>query len=227
MRKSVEELLSDLNEGVYDPNIFKAFFLAGGPGSGKSYIAGRTIPRSLGLKVVNSDQALERLLKKANLSLKMPDSQAAQRDPIRDKAKQITAKQQDNYIEGRLGLIIDGTGREFDKMTKQATDLQQLGYDTYMIFVNTSLDVALQRNSKRTRNVPESIVSRSWKAVQQNIGKFSLFFKNGFVIVDNNDAGEDIFNSVFKRVKALLRQPVKNGRAKQWIQNQLELKKRR
>jgi len=227
MRKSVEELLSDLNEGVYDPNIFKAFFLAGGPGSGKSYIAGRTIPRSLGLKVVNSDQALERLLKKANLSLKMPDSQAAQRDPIRDKAKQITAKQQDNYIEGRLGLIIDGTGREFDKMTKQATDLQQLGYDTYMIFVNTSLDVALQRNAKRSRNVPESIVTRSWKSVQQNIGKFSLFFKNGFVIVDNNDAGEDIFNSVFKRVKALLRQPVKNGRAKQWIQNQLELKKRR
>ena len=70
-------------------------------------------------------------------------------------------------------------------------------------------------------------MTRSWKSVQQNIGKFSLFFKNGFVIVDNNDAGEDIFNSVFKRVKALLRQPVKNGRAKQWIQNQLELKKRR
>ena len=81
MRKSVDELLSDLNEGVYDPNIFKAFFLAGGPGSGKSYIAGRTIPRSLGLKVVNSDQALERLLKKANLSLKMPDSQDCTKRP--------------------------------------------------------------------------------------------------------------------------------------------------
>ena len=227
MKKSVDDLLLDLNEGVYDPNIFKAFFLAGGPGSGKSYITGRTIPRSVVLKVVNSDDALERLLKKANLSLRMPDSQAAQRDPIRDKAKRITAQREKNYIEGRLGLIIDGTGREFDKMSKQATDLQQLGYDTYMIFVNTSLDVALQRNAKRQRNVPESIVTRSWKAVQQNIGKFSLFFKNGFVIVDNNDAGEDIFNSVFKRVKALLRQPVRNGRAKEWINNQLELKKRK
>ena len=130
MKKSVDDLLLDLNEGVYDPNIFKAFFLAGGPGSGKSYITGRTIPRSLGLKVVNSDDALERLLKKANLSLRMPDSQAAQRDPIRDKAKRLTAQREKNYIEGRLGLIIDGTGREFDKMAKQATDLQQLGYDT-------------------------------------------------------------------------------------------------
>lgn len=226
MRKSVDELLLDLNEGVYDPNIFKAIFLAGGPGSGKSYIAGRTI-RGGGLRIVNSDQALERLLKKANLSLKMPDSQAAQRDPVRDRAKKLTQKRLDNYIEGRLGLIIDGTGREYDKVTKQASELQQLGYDTYMVFVNTSLDVALQRNANRPRSVPESIVTRSWNAVQQNIGKFSLFFKNGMVIVDNNDAGEDMFTAVFKRVRGLLRQPVKNGRARQWIQNQLELKKKR
>ena len=226
MKKSVDELLLDLNEGVYDPNIFKAIFLAGGPGSGKSYIAGRTI-RGGGLRIVNSDSALEALLKKANLSLKMPDSQAAQRDPIRDKAKKLTQKRLDNYIEGRLGLIIDGTGREYDKVTKQASELQQIGYDTYMVFVNTSLDVALQRNANRPRSVPESIVTRSWNAVQQNIGKFSLFFKNGMVIVDNNDAGEDMFTAVFKRVRGLLRQPVKNGRAKQWIQHQLDLKKRR
>ena len=226
MRKSVDELILDLNEGVYDPNIFKAIFLAGGPGSGKSYIAGRTI-RGGGLRIVNSDSALEALLKKANLSLKMPDSQAAQRDPIRDKAKKLTQKRLDNYIEGRLGLIIDGTGREYDKVTKQASELQQIGYDTYMVFVNTSLDVALQRNANRPRSVPESIVTRSWNAVQQNIGKFSLFFKNGMVIVDNNDAGEDMFTAVFKRVRGLLRQPVKNGRARQWIQNQLELKKKR
>lgn len=226
MKKSVDELLLDLNEGVYDPNIFKAIFLAGGPGSGKSYIAGRTI-RGGGLRIVNSDSALEALLKKANLSLKMPDTQAAQRDPIRDKAKKLTQKRLDNYIEGRLGLIIDGTGREYDKVTKQASELQQIGYDTYMVFVNTSLDVALQRNANRPRSVPESIVTRSWNAVQQNIGKFSLFFKNGMVIVDNNDAGEDMFTAVFKRVRGLLRQPVKNGRARQWIQNQLELKKKR
>ena len=226
MRKSVDELLLDLNEGVYDPNIFKAIFLAGGPGSGKSYIAGRTI-RGGGLRIVNSDSAFEALLKKANLSLKMPDSQAAQRDPVRDRAKKLTQKRLDNYIEGRLGLIIDGTGREYDKVTKQASELQQIGYDTYMVFVNTSLDVALQRNAKRARSVPESIVTRSWNAVQQNIGKFSLFFKNGMVIVDNNDAGEDIFTQVFKRVRGLLRQPVRNGRAKQWIQNQLDLKRRR
>ena len=218
-----EQLFS---EGVYDPNIFKAIFLAGGPGSGKSYVAGKTI-RGEGLKVVNSDDAFEALLKKSGLDLQMPDKEAELRDPVRDKAKRITAKRKANYIDGRLGLIIDGTAREYDKIARQSNDLKQLGYDTYMVFVNTSLDVALERNAKRPRRVPEPIVTKSWKAVQSNIGKFSLHFRQGFIVVDNNDAKEDVFRQVTKRVKALLRKPVKNGRAKQWIQNQLDLKKRR
>ena len=61
----------DLQEGLNDPNIFKAFFLAGGPGSGKSYVVRKTTGGT-GLKVVNSDDAFEKLLKDANLSLKMP-----------------------------------------------------------------------------------------------------------------------------------------------------------
>ena len=93
---------SQLVEGVYDPNIFKAIFLAGGPGSGKSYVAGKTI-RGQGLKVVNSDDAFEVLLKKAGLSLKMPDSEQEPRDAVRDRAKRITATRRQNYIDGRLG----------------------------------------------------------------------------------------------------------------------------
>ena len=221
MKKSFEELA----EGVYDPNIFKAIFLAGGPGSGKSYVAGRTIA-GRGLKTVNSDNQFELLLKKANLSLKMPEKDADLRAPIRDRAKAMTAKQKANYIEGRLGLVIDGTARDYKALTDQAKELQQLGYDTYMIFVNTSLDVALKRNAARPRKVPENILTNSWKSVQSNIGKFSLFFKKGFVIVDNNNANEDIFREVSKRVSALLRQKVQNGRAKLWVQQQLDLKRR-
>lgn len=215
-----------LTEGVYDPNIFKAIFLAGGPGSGKSYVAGKTI-RGEGLKVVNSDDAFESLLKKAGLSLQMPDKEADLRDPVRTRAKKLTAKRKANYIEGRLGLIIDGTAREYDKIARQSNDLKQLGYDTYMVFVNTSLDVALERNAKRPRKVPEPILTRSWKAVQSNIGKFSLHFRQGFIVVDNNDAKEDVFREVTKRVKSLLRRPVKNGRAREWIKHQLDLKRRR
>ena len=215
----------DLQEGVYDPNILKAFFLAGGPGSGKSYVIGRTTG-GLGMKIVNSDDALEKLLKDAGLSLKMPPEEEGPRDVVRGRAKELTAKRKANYIEGRLGLIIDGTGREFDKISKQARELEILGYDVYMIFVNTSLDVALQRNEQRPRSVPTSIVTNSWKAVQSNIGKFSNFFKNGFIIVDNNDKDEDMMKEVIKRVRRLANKKVQNNRGKAWISQQLQMKKR-
>ena len=140
----------DIREGVYDPNIFKAFFIAGGPGSGKSFVVKRTTG-GLGMKIVNSDPAFEKMLKDAGYSTDISDLDPTIRDTIRGKAKAVTKKRKDSFVDGRLGLIIDGTGKDYDKITRQATELKQLGYDTYMIFVNTSLDVALARNRKRDR----------------------------------------------------------------------------
>ena len=217
---------NQLQEGVYDPNIFKAFFLAGGPGSGKSYVVRKTTGGS-GLKLVNSDDDFERLLKKANLSLKMPEGEKDARDVQRKRAKDLTKMRKDNYLEGRLGLIIDGTGKDYDKIQKQMAGLEQLGYDCYMIFVNTSIDVALQRNSERPRSVPEPLVVKSWKQVQGNLGKFNNLFKSGMVIVDNNDAGEDVFADVWKRIRGLLGRKVKNTRADTWIKAELAKKSRK
>ena len=216
---------NELQEGVYDPNILKAFFLAGGPGSGKSFVVRKTTG-GLGLKIVNSDNAFEKLLRDAGLSLKMPPEEEEPRDVVRARAKAITKKQQANYIEGRLGLIIDGTGKDYDKIAKQATQLKQLGYDVHMIFVNTSLDTALERNAKRARSVQEPIVVKSWKSVQANIGKFSQYFRQNFVVVDNNDAGEDVFSKVFKQVMSLAKSRVQNTLGQQWIANELAKKRR-
>ena len=213
----------DLQEGLQDPNIFKAFFLAGGPGSGKSYVVRKTTGGT-GLRVVNSDDAFEALLKKANLSLKMPAEEEEPRERVRARAKAVTKQRQANYIDGRIGLIIDGTGKDYDKIAKQATELKQLGYEVHMIFVNTSLDTALERNAKRDRSVPEDIVVKSWNDVQRNIGKFSQYFRRNFVVVDNNDAGEDILTNVFKQVKNLLKKPVTNPLAKRWVENEMKLR---
>ena len=215
----------DLQEGVYDPNILKAFFLAGGPGSGKSYVVKRGTG-GLGLKVVNSDDVLEKYIKDAGLSLKMPKSEEKPRDKLRAKAKAVTKSKLGNYVEGRLGLIIDGTGKNYEKIAYQARELQQLGYDTHMIFVNTSLDTALERNANRPRSVKEAIVVKSWKEVQNNIGKFSQFFRRNFIVVDNNDADEDVFASVYKQVMHLAKGKVQNSLGRQWIAKELEKRRR-
>ena len=218
----------ELQEGVYDPNIFKAFFLAGGPGSGKSYVVARTT-KMFGMRVVNSDDVFEKLVKTAGMSLDMRNytkAQETRREELRDIAQRVTKAREKNYVEGRLGLIIDGTGKNYDKIEKQMRELQHLGYESHMIFVNTSLDVALARNEKRPRKLPEPIVVKSWNNVQKNIGKFQNLFRDKFIIVDNNDPNEPPHIEVFKRVKQLANKKVTNGIAKRWIANELEMKKR-
>ena len=229
-----------LDEGVFDPSIFKAIFLAGGPGSGKSYIAGKTTV-GMGLKLVNSDETLERLLKKHNVPLDfstMSPDQTAKKDMLRTRAKELTFGQMkvkafkgkgalDHYIHGRLGLVIDGTGKDFDDIHRQASYLKKMGYDTYMIFVNTSEQVAQQRNLERPRKLRPEIVKKFWLEVQQNIGKFQAYFRpSNFIVVDNNKAGEDVFKQVSKRIRKLVGKKVTNPIAQQWIAFQMQSRKR-
>ena len=226
-----------LLEGVYDPNIFKAFFMAGGPGSGKSYAVQLGIGQAQkdvkvtaqGLRVVNSDDVFEKYLKDAKLDFKMQAAmgQGKERDALRDKAKAVTKKMRDNYVEGRLGLVIDGTGKDYSKITSQANQLKQIGYDVHMVFINTSLDVALERNTQRPRQVPEKIVIDSWNKVQKNIGAFQRFFGNkNFVIVDNNEISDNVFDMVGKQVRRMLSKKVDNPTANAWIENELRKKRR-
>ena len=222
----------DLQEGLNDPNIFKAFFLAGGPGSGKSYVV-RATTGGTGLRIVNSDDIFEKYLKDAGFDMDMStakaEREAEERDKMRKRAKKLTRTRMGDvttgkggYLEGRIGLIIDGTGKEYAKIADQATKLKQLGYDVHMIFVNTSLDTALERNAKRERTVPTDVATRSWNAVQRNIGKFSQYFRANFVVVDNNDADEDVMTPVFKQIQGLLKKRVRSPIAKQWVRQEMK-----
>ena len=220
----------DLQEGLYDPNIFKAFFLAGGPGSGKTFVT-RNAFGGTGLRMINSDSAFENALRKNGLSLKMPEDEAEARDILRARAKGTTDKTLDLSLKGRLGLVIDGTGRDYDKIKSQNDILKQLGYDTYMIFVNTSLDVALEGNSKRERSVPEYITRKSWTQVQSNIGRFqNTFGMSNMIIVDNSKDERElttiVMNKVDRSVRRLLSNKIKSYTAKRWMATERRLRRR-
>ena len=102
-----------ITEGVNDPSIFKAVFLAGGPGSGKSFMVGKTALTALGFKLINSDPAFEAALKKAGLTTSADDIASPKGQELRGKSKVLVGKQLDLAIDGRLGLVIDGTGKDF------------------------------------------------------------------------------------------------------------------
>ena len=218
-----------ITEGVYDPNIFKAFFLAGGPGSGKSWVSERTLS-GIGLKVINSDNAFALALNKEKMSLNMATQDAkeiARRDEIRAKAKARTGVQLKLALEGRLGLILDSTARDVSRIETEANTMKHIGYDVHMIFVNTSLEVALKRNQMRARRIPDAIVINNHKQVQQNIGKLQrLFGSSNFIIVDNNKPAEDVNPSVYKAIRRMVTRKPTSYQAVSWIKRELQKKKR-
>ena len=219
-----------IKEGVYDPGIFKAYFLAGGPGSGKSFVT-RSAFAGTGLKLVDSDKLLEKYLKDAGLSIKMPDSEIDLRDPLRIRAKIKTQARLDLYLRGRLGVIIDSTARDVAKIGRQQKLFKILGYDTYMIFVNTSLEVALDRNKKRDRTVPEFITRKSHKEIQSKMGILHKMFTPGnFYVIDNNSSEKELVTTTLNKAAAVVRRtytaPPKSWIAKEWIKAQLATKRK-
>ena len=135
------KLMDLLVEGVYDKSALKAVFMAGGPGSGKSFVSKGVfgIPEKAGitsmhgLKVVNSDTEFEYFLRKFGFEThgtndleldKWPkevwDMVGAETTPdnpnLRSYTKKLTAMRKQGYLNNRLGMIIDGTARDYGKI---------------------------------------------------------------------------------------------------------------
>lgn len=222
----VNEIIEPVEEGVNDPHIFKAVFLAGGPGSGKSFIADKML-RGTGLRTVNSDDIYEYLMKKNDMDMSDPEVIASpQGQDTRKRAKKITKNKEASHIEGRLGLVIDGTGKDVAKVQKASEQLKSLGYETMMLFVNTSEEVAQERNTQRPRSIPSEMVTKMWQAVQQNLMKFQQLFGAGnFHIVDNSGGLEDPerkenFLEVTRAIDKFLMKTPTSRFAKQWVADQ-------
>ena len=211
----VNEIIKQVDEGVNDPHIFKAVFLAGGPGSGKSFVANKMLSGT-GLRTINSDDIYEYMMRKAGKQLTPADIYSDEGQEIRDRAKQITKRKETLHLDGRLGLIIDGTGKDVSKVKQTNEQLKELGYETMMLFVNTSEDVAQERNENRPRSLPR----------EQDLMKFQqLFGARDFHIVDNSGGLEDSerkenFLEVDKAIDKFLNKSPSLPQAKNWIKDQ-------
>ena len=236
--ETFEEFSEFLTEGVHDKAIFKAVFMGGGPGSGKDYVLDKTLAGH-GLTEINSDKALEYLMDKRNLDKKMPSSQKGAREIARTKAKSMTELRQKLALLGRNGLIINGTGDDAEKIKKIKDRLEEIGYESSMIMVNTRDEVSASRNVERGqrggRAVPEDIRKEKWQSVQNARPQLAKMFGDNYSEIDNSDdlraaapevraAKEKEFLDLYKKVQKFVKAPPKNDEAKQWVASELDKK---
>jgi len=240
-----------LREGVFDPGILKAVFTAGGPGSGKSFLAdvvfgvrdssgkpyfeNASFLGKTGLKYVNSDKFFEKQLKDNNIDagdlqrIEKEDPklwnkiQGASPNSLRNIAKGKLKMLKGFFESGRIGMLVDGTGGKYDKMVRQKEAAEALGYDTMLLFVDTSEEIAVERNANRDRKLPEKKVRELWSDVQNNKDAFQNLFGDKMVVVNNDKFGpppEDVVKELNKFVDA----PVQNPIGQAWIEDELEMR---
>lgn len=225
-----------LSEGVHDQGIFKVVFLAGGPGSGKDYVLSNTL-EGQGLVEIGSDKALEFLMDKKGLDKTMPASEKDKRDIVRSRAKSITELKQRLALIGRNGLIINGTGEDYEKISRIKEKLEELGYESAMILVNTDDEISKQRNIERGqrggRTVPENIRKEKWENVQNSRPEFAKLFGQNYMEFDNSQdlrqgspevvkAKKEELLQLYNNIQQFVGQPPASEKSKAWVANELD-----
>jgi predicted kinase len=198
------ELMKDVRKGMglneeIDRGMFKAIFVTGGPGSGKDIIIREAISEAKAVEL-NSIQAFEYLVDKQKLSEKSHDFR---REAIRN----------------RSPLIINGPADDAQRMIYVQEELKDMGYDTLMIFVNTSDEVSKERNEKLNRTITESVRHEKWiqaqnlkEAYAQNFDKFILFDNTG-----NLDTKEYDIHEIYQTTNLFFDVKVMNETASDWL----------
>jgi len=165
----------------------KAIFLAGPAGSGKSTLTKQLLPSSY--QVINSDDTYEELLKASGIGLKQKDftpDQLSQAAKLQAQARKTTQDKLAQSIEDKNNIIIDGTGAASGPVLKKKQQLEDLGYETFMLMIYVSPLTSLERNQERDRSLMPSIVLRTWRDVNKNIGVYEQAFEDNFVLIDND-----------------------------------------
>ena len=179
----------------------KAIFLAGPAGSGKTYISKQLIPSSL--KVINSDDTYEELLKASGIGLKQKDftpDQLSQAAKMQAQARKITQDILSKSMEDKNDIVIDGTGAASNPVLKKKQQLEDLGYETLMLMVYVSPLTSLERNAQRDRSLMPGIVLRTWRDVNKNIDIYRQAFGKNFILLNNNteDSNQDFSPELIK-----------------------------
>jgi predicted ABC-type ATPase len=210
-----------LSESIEDAGIFKAIFVTGIPGAGKTHTV-RHLQGKISPRVVNTDRATEFLAKKLG-----KQSHPSNWEEFKDSAHRITAGGLYNYLNGVLPLFIDGTSNNVSNILHRAGILESLGYDIGMVFVNAPLELAIKRAKDRAATTGRDVETHFIKKVHAQAEENKEYFKSKFAFfkeVDNREdmLSNDVLQDAFKKVQGFYESPLSNPVGKRMKQRMID-----
>jgi len=203
--KHAKELMQDTRKGMglheeTSHGKFKAIFVTGGPGSGKDIIIREAIAESRAVEL-NFIQARDYLADKQKLSEKTNDFR---RESLRNRGP----------------LIINGPADDIEKLSYIKEELEDLGYNTMMIFVSTTDQASKERNSLLSRMMVESVRQDKWIKSQRNTKYFTEAFKK-FIRFDNTGSlsnKEQDIHEIYEFTTNFLNSSIIGETAEDWLE---------
>ena len=218
------KLLSLLKEIKDKP---KAIFLSGPAGSGKTFISKKIIPLDK-FQIINVDDTYEELLKSSGMGMNQKNfspEELSQSTKLMGYAQKITREKYIKALEGLNNIIIDGTGGASNPLLKKKQELENLGYDTFMLMIWTSPTTSLSRNAERERSLIPSIVLRTWRDINKNVDLYKQAFGDNIAIINNDPEGletkfdiEDIKKKYFSKQMRKPKTPEEQEKLKKEIE---------
>jgi len=204
--KHARELFRDVRKGMglnEDTNrgLFKAIFLTGGPGSGKDVVIREAIAEQKFVEL-NSVQAFDYLMDKQKLAEKTNDYR---RESIRNRGP----------------LIINGPADDHSKIIRIKEELEELGYETSMVFVDTTDTASKERNERLTKMIAESVRYDKWKLSQTCKESYRQIFEN-FIDFDNSgsyESLEEVISDTYEQINTFVENRNYNRIAFSWLEN--------
>jgi dephospho-CoA kinase len=216
-----------LNEGIHDKWIFKAVLLAGGPGSGKNFVKSKLLHS---FKNIDPDLINELVMKREKIPFdyrEQTPKHVERKHEIHQTALDKMEKRYQNVVNGRLPIVINRTGYHYGELKKNKERLESIGYETKMVFVDTPIEKALERNLARKRKQDPEKVKGSHRKIRSNIEKFKLLFGKNFYTVDNSGPYSELkpqWDKLWTKLAKWMEKPVNNPTAKTWKQSEINKK---
>jgi predicted kinase len=206
-----KELMHDTRKGMglhesYNRGLFKAIFVTGGPGSGKDIIIREAISESKAVEL-NSIQAFDYLMDKQKLSEKSNDYR---REAIRNRGP----------------LIINGPADDHTRIITVKEELEELGYETVMVFVDTTNEASKERNERLSKMIAESVRQEKWQLAQTSKEAYTQNFEN-FIDFDNSASLESIEEDItetYGKINRFIEEITYNDISYSWLENHGKLK---
>ena len=183
---------------------FKALYIFGPAGAGKTHIKNHILGVPGDFKTSNPDERIESVFPTFGISMKFANSEAgddAELEDLQQTSRKILQGAERAHVANLISianpLIFDTTGEEVPKQAEKIKALNKLGYDIAVMLINVPTEASVERDTKRKRTVGQERTTTISKDYQEAVVQHRGYYKALKGLENVTMLTDDVYNNIF------------------------------